>query len=140
MHLAPASHEEDEIICRFTAVSLDDSPCYEAFSYVWGESSGSCFVTVDDNPVGVTDNIHSCLRHLRLFDQERIIWVDALCINQSNLQEKMHQVSHMGNIYKQASQIVVWLGDSWEGIDVAIEFFRQTAEDMAIHFDPLSRP
>lgn len=139
MHLAPASHE-DAIRCRFTVASLDDQPHYQALSYVWGDFSGSHFVKIEDRPIPITDNLHSVLRRLRLQEQERTLWVDALCINQSDLRERMDQVSRMTAIYGQASQVIVWLGESWNGSDTAMEFLRKIGNDGSLHLDPSLSP
>ena len=128
------------IRCLFTIASLDDEPQYEALSYVWGDTSDARFVVVEGRPFSVTASLYSALRHLRLQDQERVLWVDALCINQSDLREKMSQVSLMSRIYGQASQVVVWLSEGWNGSDMALEFLRKLAEDDMLHLDPLLNP
>lgn len=140
LHLSPASREDDAIRCRFTLALLDDKPQYEALSYVWGDINDTRSIEVEGRSVPITANLHSALRHLRLQDQERILWVDALCINQSDLRERMHQVSRMSYIYGQASQVVVWLGEGWHGSDMAMEFLRRLGEDETLHLDPLLNP
>ncbi|KAI3319151.1 HET-domain-containing protein [Xylariaceae sp. AK1471] len=60
--------------------------------------------------ISITQNLATALQHLRHQDEARILWIDAICIDQSNLQEKSHQVAFMGEIYKHARQVVVWLG------------------------------
>jgi hypothetical protein len=65
----------------------------------------------------VTKNCEDALRRLRREDSERVLWVDAISINQQNEKEKGHQVSFMGPIYQHAAQVVIWLGDASETID-----------------------
>lgn len=72
-------------------------------------------------------------------DQERSLWVDALCINHSDMQERMHQVSRMSSIYEQASQVFVWLGEGWDGCEKAIEFLQKTGERFKASFGPISQ-
>jgi hypothetical protein len=58
----------------------------------------------------VTVNLQLALRHLRLPSTERVLWVDAVCINQNDILEKNHEVAHMRQIYLGAQQVIVWLG------------------------------
>jgi hypothetical protein len=55
---------------------------------------------------------------------ERILWVDAVCIDQQNDDEKAHQVASMASIYARANRVIVWLGDDTYGGDVALEALR----------------
>ena len=128
IHLSPASTEDETIRCRFTVVSLDDEPQYEALSYVWGDGNDTRSIEVDGYSMPTTANLHVALRYLRLRDQAQTLWVDALCNNQSDLRERTQQVSLMCSIYGQASQVVVWLGEGWPGSDMAMEFMRELAE------------
>lgn len=59
----------------------------------------------------MTVNLESALRHLRYAFVSRLLWVDALCINQNNNHEKTHQVKLMGDIYRRTRQGLIWLGD-----------------------------
>ncbi|KAH0544776.1 hypothetical protein FGG08_001143 [Glutinoglossum americanum] len=140
MHLSPAPSDDDAIRCRFTVVLLDDKPHYEALSYVWGDINDSRSLEVEGRSVPITANLHSALRHLQLQDQERALWVDALCINQSDLRERTYQVSLMSYIYGQAFQVVVWLGEGWHGSDMAMELLRRLGEDETLHLDPSLNP
>jgi hypothetical protein len=140
LHLNPASNEEEEMKCQFSVALLDDKPHYEALSYVWGNVNDTRQVEVEGSSSSITANLYTALKHLRLQDRERILWVDALCINQADLSERMHQVSRMSSIYGQASQVVVWLGEGWDGSDVAMEFLRKLGEDETLHLDPFQPP
>ncbi|TVY87027.1 Heterokaryon incompatibility protein 6,OR allele, partial [Lachnellula willkommii] len=136
LHLSPASSQGDTIKCRFTVALLDDRPDYEALSYTWGDANDTRSIEVEDNAISITSNLHLALQYLRLEDEERTLWVDALCIHQADLNERMHQVSRMKFIYGQASQVVVWLGEAWEGCATAMEFLRKLAQDRSLHLDP----
>jgi hypothetical protein len=69
----------------------------------------------------VRENLWWALKHLRFKDQERDLWIDALCIDQSRPEEKNHQVQLMGHIYSKAFQVLIWLGQEGEDSDVAME-------------------
>jgi hypothetical protein len=83
-------------------------------------------VHVDGVPVPVTDNLWQALTGLRYLDRGRIIWVDALCIDQSD-NERPDQVSHMNAIFTQASFVKIWHGPSYKGIEVALKFVTEFA-------------
>ena len=140
LQLSPASSADCAIRCHFSVVSLDDEPEYEALSYVWGEASDTREIEVGERPRSVTANLFSALRHLRLQDESRVLWVDALCINQLDLQERALQVSRMDQIYGRASQVVVWLGEGWQGSDIAMGFLRSLGADKTLHLNPELKP
>ncbi|KAH8658305.1 heterokaryon incompatibility protein-domain-containing protein [Xylariales sp. PMI_506] len=100
------------IVCSCETVSLLDDPDYEALSYVWGDASSQDTITFGGSTVSVTANLAAALSHLRLADQPRLLWIDALCINQSSPDEKSQQVLMMGDIYKGARPVLVWLGEA----------------------------
>ncbi|KAI2777993.1 heterokaryon incompatibility protein-domain-containing protein [Daldinia loculata] len=105
--------EGENIECtleNFPFIENIDSHEYEALSYVWGDASSTAFITLNKKPFQVTRNLEAALRALRLRDRKRLIWVDALCINQANVQERNQEVGRMGKIYSQAGHIIVWLG------------------------------
>jgi len=95
---------------------------YEALSYTWGARAGTlpitCFDLSSDKNGGegrrgvllVTPNCDAALRHLRLRLRSRVLWIDAICIDQQSVREKNEQVPMMGDIYREAARCVVWLG------------------------------
>ncbi len=111
LHLLPGSWEEP-ICCSLQVVSLDDKPLYQGLSYAWGKSNFVNTVHVNERPLPITANLWAALRRLRRTKQERILWIDAISINQQNLDERSYQLSLMGEIYTSASEIMIWLGDS----------------------------
>ncbi|KAM0541752.1 hypothetical protein ACHAPJ_013109 [Fusarium lateritium] len=125
--LLPAEFE-DSIEGNLLAVNLDDSPHYEALSYVWGDAGHALTVTIAGQLVVVTDNLHAALRRLRYRDRERVLWVDALCINQSDVKEKGQQIDLMGRIYKGSLQCLVWLGEISTGNHERLRITTQDVE------------
>uniref|UniRef100_L2FGN4 Heterokaryon incompatibility domain-containing protein n=1 Tax=Colletotrichum fructicola (strain Nara gc5) TaxID=1213859 RepID=L2FGN4_COLFN len=84
-------------------------PVYEALSYAWGDPEVVRPILLDGEQMDVTINLESALRHLRFAESTRILWVDALSINQKAIVEKTHQVGMMDEIYKQCSRVIIWL-------------------------------
>ena len=70
------------------------------------------FVSIDKHDLPVTASLHAALLRLRNRSIERIIWVDAVCINQQDLKEREQQVHSMAKIYGKAKRVIVWLGEA----------------------------
>jgi Heterokaryon incompatibility protein (HET) len=83
---------------------------YEALSYAWGDPTITTPVTIHGLPFEVTTNLESALRHLRSERNTRTLWIDAICIQQLNHQERDEQIRIMGLIYATALKVVIWLG------------------------------
>ncbi|CAG9998511.1 unnamed protein product [Clonostachys byssicola] len=115
----------DSLICSVSVVSLDNKPKYEALSYVWGDASLTVDITVDGNLHPVTRNLNSALQSLRSPLSPRVIWADAICINQVDILEKNSQIPLMGRIYTEAAEVI-----GCPGIDGTpeLEFFAEWAE------------
>jgi hypothetical protein len=106
-------NEDDDIECDTRVVALSDGELlYEALSYVWGETVvGGKAVRVNGRETEITHNLHAALRQLRHPTRKRALWVDQLCINQWDNDEKAEQVSLMRLIYKRCSQCLIWLDE-----------------------------
>lgn len=102
----------DAITCSIHVADLDDTACsYEALSYEWGDAKNtSLSIILGGVDFPVRENLWYALRHLRLEDETRILWIDAMCINQTNKKERNHQVQQMGRIYSRAHNVVAWVG------------------------------
>lgn len=98
------------ISVNLVPMSLDDPLPYAALSYTWGIRVGKEKIRVGGREISVTENLWNALWHLRLHDKVRVLWVDALCINQSNIKERNTQVQWMKDIYEKAAEITAWLG------------------------------
>jgi hypothetical protein len=115
-----------DIICTLQSVSFDNVGEFEALSYVWGTPGRKLSILLDNQEFKVTQNLAHALRHLRpaRFSkfEARTLWVDAICIDQQNIDERNQQVRRMDIIYKQAKQVIVWLGNYSEPEDELVEF------------------
>ncbi|KAK0648983.1 heterokaryon incompatibility protein-domain-containing protein, partial [Cercophora newfieldiana] len=111
--LLPSPGEPDRPIqCRLRVVSLNNNPEYEALSYVWGNTAERKPIEVDGCEMQVTTNLEAALRRLRHATHERYLWVDALCIDQDNVEEKETQIPLMEKIYTLAAPALIWLGET----------------------------
>jgi hypothetical protein len=119
LHLEAGANQAP-IRIRLSQVYLDSPPAYDALSYVWGPKESGFTITCDGRPKSVTRNLLNALPFLRLPDRERVLWVDALCIDQDNKEERNQQVGMMKDIYQNASQVLIWLGKESEADRVGI--------------------
>src|ERR1700760_837383 len=120
-----AEEDTDTLNFSMTRESPSLFTKYVALSYVWGEPSDTETVTINGHIVPVTKNLASALRYVRHywkhgFPEPKVLgvqlpkilwlWVDALCIDQKNPQEKNHQVELMSMIFSKAALTISWLG------------------------------
>ena len=104
-------HFEEPIVCHLQTIDLDTNPEYEALSYEWGSPLSKTSIWLDGCAIEVTKNLGCALRYLRSTSADRVMWIDAVCINQSDLEERAGQVRMMSRIYSNATQVVAWLGE-----------------------------
>lgn len=108
-------------------ICLDAGPIYKALSYVWGDPSNAGdsgnTLEIGNSKVPITTNLQMALRQLRSLAGDTIItlWVDAVCINQADLDERTHQVSMMRDIYASAERVIIWLGEADNESDEAFD-------------------
>jgi len=117
---------EDPIVCRLNHVSPTDNVKYVALSYAWGEqnSGSSELIVCNGSAFWIQPNLASAMRTLRLRNEDRTIWADAICINQNDPKEKARQVPIMRDIYAGARQVIVWLGEERRADKRAFNFLK----------------
>jgi len=124
--LEPTDPDLDDafVQCRLVTTSIDSPTQYEALSYTWGSNAPSPERSIDcDGEVTeVTINLYEALLALRYPDKPRTLWIDALCIDQGNNNERNHQVSLMARIYRKAACVLLWLGKEGPALDGARSF------------------
>lgn len=107
---------EDTVRYSLRTVSLDDELEYTALSYTWGEPRLTHFIECDGAEIKITANLHSALQRIRERGQgpPKTFWIDAICVDQGNLEERGHQVRLMRRIFSAAAMTVVYLGEPKE--------------------------
>jgi len=121
-------------------VSLKDSPCFEALSYVWGDPHTAKVIILDGHEFPVTANLHLALTHLQLHDKERVIWIDALCIDQGDVEERTSLVAQMVDVFSAASTTTAFLGAEWVGFETMVEYVEMIGNNPALHYDQTLQP
>lgn len=122
--LSGCSDEPIKTVLRHA--SFDKPPSYHALSYCWGSPEPPGYIECDGIQVRVTESLHDALRNARRADQSVLIWADAVCINQKDPQEKVHQVSRMRDIYLQAQRLFIWFGNPADQGDAVLAMTAMT--------------
>ncbi|KIM96073.1 hypothetical protein OIDMADRAFT_132811, partial [Oidiodendron maius Zn] len=115
--------DDDPIQCQLfesKIPSSEDISNYAALSYTWGSTSRPCDIIINDSRMTVTKSVYLALRNLRYREKDRVLWVDALSINQSDKNEQGQQVQQMGSIYSKAERVIIWLGEATYNTDYEI--------------------
>ena len=105
---------DESLRCRIFHTTLSQHPDFEALSYTWGDVTLSHTINTPEGSISVTQNCVLALRDLRYPDKDRLLWIDAMCINQSSSNEKNHQVPLMRAIYTAAKRVVVHIGPDFD--------------------------
>ncbi|KAK7753953.1 hypothetical protein SLS62_004051 [Diatrype stigma] len=106
---------------------------YDALSYVWGDATETVSITVNTQSFEIRKNLDTALRYLRLEKGRRVLWVDAICINQHDNTEKSCLVAGMSDIYEQAKYVIAFLGPGLKHsrlFDFCNEFTNDDVVDM----------
>lgn len=102
---------EQHVECKVSAFPIDTTPPYYAISYTWGDpSSNSSNITMNGKNMVVGKNCEYVLQQAFTSKASKYFWVDALCINQTGIEEKNHQVAMMGQIYGNAAHVFACVG------------------------------
>jgi hypothetical protein len=125
--LLDAAGSDEDIISTFLEVwNKGDAPPYNAISYVCGDPQRMQDVTVNGSQVAVRYNCYYALWQTRLHFPVSRVWIDAICINQLDLEEKTAQVTMMYEIYSNAMQVLACIGPS----DMHSDVILRAANDM----------
>lgn len=107
--------------CELTTSSPEHEPDYVGLSYTWGDPQIRRPMLVGETIFDATKNLAVALEHLQEQDKTLTLWADAICIDQKSSHEKSVQVQRMGDIFASASMVIVWLGVSADGSNVALK-------------------
>lgn len=99
------------IECNLSVFPLADLPSYTALSYCWTDAAPSCCILLNGRLFSVRPNLYAYLKIMRNERQTCWIFIDALCIDQRDNAERGHFVQLMGQVYREAEEVVTWLGE-----------------------------
>lgn len=126
LELVPGKYDDDLTISLHITSFHQDLPEYHALSYAWGNRLSARKALVDGKNMTIGLNLDYALRHIRCTLTEPILmWVDALSINQQDLEERSSQVLLMKDIYSSADRVIIYLGPEHPGDAAATACFRR---------------
>ncbi|KAF4952806.1 hypothetical protein FGADI_6467 [Fusarium gaditjirri] len=125
--------DDTPLMARLLITNIYDAQCYEAISYVWGDLKDLVPINIQgeedaETQALISQNCHAALSSFRYSDSPRLLWIDSICIDQDSPIEKNHQLSLMARIYKNASQVLVYLGQGTPDSDAAMRCIREIDE------------
>ena len=113
-------------------------PAYEALSYVWGSTENMVGIRVDNESLAITKNLAEALPYLRYKDKPRILWIDAICVNQQDLKERSSQVKRMADIYRWAGRVIVWLGPKTRDSSNGIRLLEELGSKVDVNWEQMT--
>ncbi|KAL6859797.1 hypothetical protein ACO1O0_003821 [Amphichorda felina] len=138
--LAPGSGD-DPLSGHLEIINAEAAPHpYEALSYTWGTDPPSNYLWLQGVALPIRPSLEAALTFLRLPHHTRLLWVDAVCINQDDVDERSRQVQYMRLVYKNSARALVWVGFKTPGVEDAFKMarrlvsFRQMMDDQK-HFN-----
>ncbi|KAI8629772.1 HET-domain-containing protein [Xylariaceae sp. FL1651] len=140
LRLLPGA-EGEPVEVLFQYASLLEPPFYETISYCWGDATVRDEIRIGDDGViiDVPASSAAALRCMRRTEKPRIVWMDALCINQADLDERAQQVCLMADLYKCARNNLVYLGEEDEQARSGLETVERVYDEMRRETSNLDR-
>lgn len=119
--------KSSEVMVRFATTKLADAPDSETLLYVGGPKR-HVRICCQGTSLVIRENLHSALCNLRLTDKDRTFWIDSLCINQEDLDERAQQVALMRSIYTSSHKTTIWLGETAILSDATVALLKKLSE------------
>lgn len=125
---APSPYGEPSASYEASTDDYEVTDPFTALSYVWGAETPSHVISIEQGRhhgcMSIRQNLYDFLKTIRDCSvHNQWFWIDQICINQTNDEEKGHQVTQMSDVYTKATTVEVWLGLAFEGSDWVLEFF-----------------
>lgn len=113
---------EEPPICELYDAPFNDDLRFRAISYAWGSDKLTHRIKCNDMIMAVTQSVADMFSSTAISDLciDMPLWVDAVCINQRDDDEKAAQVRMMASLYSQAEEVIVWLGTARDDSDSAM--------------------
>ncbi|PMD42254.1 hypothetical protein L207DRAFT_553431 [Hyaloscypha variabilis F] len=135
---------DDPLSCSLIHVKFAQKPKYRALSYMWGDEAMQAEILLNGVRFRVGQNLWDALHYLRNSGAQRPFWIDAICINQCDVEERNRQLAMMKWIYFRAETVVVWLGKKYSAYQLpnklrdAKDIVIQESSDRATALDTTS--
>ncbi|KAF1975095.1 HET-domain-containing protein, partial [Bimuria novae-zelandiae CBS 107.79] len=122
LHILPATEASERLSVLCKEHIRDAEETYITISYTWDNQPFTREILVNGGRLLATHNAYEALKALRQVDRTHCVWIDAICINQTDDAEKIKQVRRMRDVYANAQHTMIWLGDPTPGITAAMRF------------------
>ena len=119
VHLERARRNKD-VVVHIVPILFAEAPAYEAISYAWGEVNVTEPINVNGVSCQIPVNLLAFFRQRQSMLDQRPLWIDALCIDQTNPGDKKAQILHMAKIYNKCTQFTIWLGEESDTSAIAV--------------------
>ncbi|KAK0620818.1 heterokaryon incompatibility protein-domain-containing protein [Immersiella caudata] len=126
--LNPGS-EDEPISCFLEHSHISKTKPYHALSYAWGSALEPRTILLDGCPTEVSGNLEAFLRSRRREHECPVLWVDAVCINQADMDEKRAQIQLMKRVYEGSDLVLVWLGEAIDGTARTLDWMEDLFHD-----------
>ncbi|KIW99098.1 uncharacterized protein Z519_00761 [Cladophialophora bantiana CBS 173.52] len=125
----PSENKQAPLVLHLAHSPLASDVAYHALSYTWGDTQDSVEVTVMGQLMRIRKNLERALRRLRRSSSYACtVWADAICINQSDTSEKIHQIPRIATVYDQAACVVCDVGEEDRYSELALNFVEHLQE------------
>ncbi|OTA86304.1 hypothetical protein M434DRAFT_82193, partial [Hypoxylon sp. CO27-5] len=129
--------ERSVLPCMILTCRISKAPPYTGLSYTWGDTTLCRQINVGGRLLHITENLAVALEYLQEENMTLVLWVDAVCINQTDELEKGAQVQMMGKIFMHASAVIAWLGPPKDGSDEIMRWRKRKLRSMRQSPPPL---
>lgn len=136
-----AGQDDDLISGHLQPASFKTKPYpqYETISYCWGDQSSVTPIRLNGRIVSAPASSVAAVKCVRLPEDDRVIWIDALCIDQADLDERAHQVAMMASIYSKSTGNLIYLGEEDKYSERAIGSIHKVLDDIRARTDNFQR-
>jgi hypothetical protein len=113
LKLVPGTRDENHIQAVLQHFDNEEAPPFKALSYTWGKPYPLYTIYVNGKAFSVRQNLYAFLTTATSepgLCTDVWLWIDQVCIQQLDTKERNHQVQQMPEIYRSASEVIVWLG------------------------------
>ena len=132
LQVEAANSLDQRISCRLINSTYSGGRPYCALSYTWGDAVDEQYVLVDGKPLRVRKSVFTFLKFAQKNLRNRYMWIDSICIDQQSIAERNHQVGSMGEIYRNASQVYVWLWPVAANVELLFKMLHTTSAKHAV--------
>jgi hypothetical protein len=134
--LLPGAFSSEIRLCLdITPFTESHVPNFEAVSYTWGSAENKKNIFIGESgrkTLAVTQNLAEALPYFRYEDKPRVLWLDAICVDQKKFKERGQQVKRMANLYSKAAKVLVWLGPESDDSPLALDLFEEIASNVMV--------